>query len=143
MAVRRIGSMRMPDQPSVWNPAPNAIPGDILSGAPDYGGQSLREAPALIVTESQMAIHEAPEVPTQTKEPKPKGKRAKVKAVLPPDASRVVAVPAKEQPNRMPINLRVPSAVLERYKEGGPGYQGRIIAVLELFLEEGGTFVEI
>jgi uncharacterized protein (DUF4415 family) len=128
------------DQRTIWNISqPNSLsPGDVLSGAPGYGGQPLREPPALIVTEEHMAVHEAP---VASRKPA-KEKRPKVRAVLPEDASRTVRMPVAEGKNRVAINLRIPAALLNAYKSGGPKYQSRIIAVLELFVQEGGTFIE-
>lgn len=145
MAVRRVGSNRLPDnRNNVWSvSAPNSIPGDVLSGAPNYGGQSLRESPGPIITESEMAVHEVKEAPTRAKAGKPKlGRKPRVRAVLPAKASRTVMVPAKDALSRTAINLRVPTKLLQRFKDGGAGYQGRIVAVLELFVQEGGTFTE-
>ena len=139
MKIRRIGNTRPSDHTgNTWNVAnPNSlIPGDVLSGAPAYGGQSLREAPGPVVLEEHMAVHEpAPR-------PKARGRKPKVKAILPPDADMNVSMPGGETPMRTAINLRIPTRLLNRYKSSGPKYQSRIIAVLEMFVREGGTFTE-
>ncbi|MFI5247653.1 MAG: hypothetical protein ACHQWV_03770 [Nitrospirales bacterium] len=147
--VRRVGSNRMPDsQSNVWSvSSPNSIsPGDILSGAPGYGGESLRES-SPIITEEHMVVKEPQEAPTRAKKPKmsqspAKPKRPRIRAVLPPDAKRIVELPAAEGINRVAINLRIPAKILNHYKSLGPRYQTKIIAVLGLFVEEGGKFIE-
>jgi uncharacterized protein (DUF4415 family) len=147
MAVRRIGNTRLPDNPqNTWNvAAPNSIsPGDILSGAPGYGGQTLREAPGPFIGEEAMVTRILDEEPSKkAKKPSVRGRKPKIRAVLPVDAKRVVELPSKESLARTAINLRVPVEVLKAYKTGGRGYQSRMIAVLELFLEEGGKFIEV
>jgi uncharacterized protein (DUF4415 family) len=151
MAIKRIGNVRLPDNESnAWNIAtPNQIlPGDALSGAPAFGGQSMREAPGPIVTESEMVAIEVKEARGRAKKSKPsqppkKRKAPRMRAVLPPDAKRYVVLPSKEGSNRTAINLRMPAHLLQHYKAGGPKYQSRMIAVLELFVEEGGEFIEV
>lgn len=149
MAIRRVGSARLPDNPSnVWAKAPNRIhPGDIMADAPDFGGQSMREAQAPIITEDHMAFHEVSDTPEthrkHTDDAPKKPSKPKVRAVLPPEAKRFVVLRSPAADPKTPINLRMPSDLLEKYKSGGPGYQTRMIAVLELFLAEGGQFIEI
>lgn len=143
MAVRRVGSVRLPDdQNNAWAAPNHILPGDVLSGAPAFGGQSMREAPGPIVTEEHMAAVEPQEAPTQAKAPR-QARKPRVKAFLPPEASRVAVVPSTEPANRIAINLRLPAKLIEHYKLGGKGYQTRMIAVLELFIEEGGEFIEV
>jgi uncharacterized protein (DUF4415 family) len=151
MAIKRVGNVRLPgNESNVWSvAAPNHIlPGDVMSGAPAYGGQSMREAPGPIITESEMVAVEPKEARTRAKKPKPspspkKRKAPRVRPVLPPDAKRFVVLPSKEEANRTAINLRIPTKLLHHYKTGGKGYQTRMIAVLELFVEEGGEFIEV
>jgi len=150
MAIKRVGNTRMNDNPgNTWNAAAtNEIPGDVLSGAPGFGGQTLREAPGPIITEVHMVAEEHQKAPTRAKASKEqpttqRGKKPRTRAVLPPDAKRFVVLQSKEATNRVAINLRMPKSLLNSYKSGGKGYQTRIIAVLELFLEEGGQFIEI
>jgi uncharacterized protein (DUF4415 family) len=136
--IRRVGNVRLPDdQRSTWNVAsPNSInPGDILSGAPSYGGQPIRELAPIIVTEEHMVAVEPPKASVR-------GRKPKVKAVLPPDANMSLTLSGKGTPARTAINLRIPAGLLRHYKADGPKYQSRIIAVLEMFVREGGTFTE-
>jgi hypothetical protein len=141
MKVRRVSSTRPPDHTSnTWNVAsPNSlIPGDILSGAPGFGGQSLREASGPVIMEEHMAVHEAPapsEKPARTK-------KTRIRAVLPREASRIISASAMDAPDRTAFNIRLPTKLLNRYKSMGRGTSARIIAVLELFIAEGGTFTE-
>lgn len=136
MAVKRVGSVRPPDSTSnIWNAAPNYIPGDILSDAPGYGGQELREAPGPVITEEHMAVAPEPRRKRAASTPKPRQKRA-TKAVAPRRAQKILP-----PPKRRNINLRVPVDILERFMEPGPGYQSRIVSVLQLFLDQGGRFV--
>lgn len=142
MAIKRVGSSRLPDNTqNVWNVAsPNTIiPGDVLSGAPGFGGHELREARGPVITEADMTAHEVFNTP---KTHRKHAKKPKVRAVLPPEASRIVELRGKDAPNRTAINLRIPTRLLQHFKDSGPKYQSRIVAVLELFVEEGGTFVE-
>jgi uncharacterized protein (DUF4415 family) len=53
-----------------------------------------------------------------------------------------VSISSGDAPARTAINLRMPTALLQHFKRGGPKYQSRVIAVLELFVREGGTFIE-
>jgi uncharacterized protein (DUF4415 family) len=136
MAVRRVGNVRPNDSTSnIWGVAPNHIPGDVLSGAPGYGGQSLREAPGPVITEEHMVIAPDPHEKRVKAPPKERQKRI-TKAVMPQEKMEVAAPPEKRN-----INLRVPVAILERFKEPGPGYQSRMVSVLQLFLDQGGRFV--
>lgn len=169
MAIRRIGSTRLPDnKDNVWNAAPRHTPGDVLAGAPGYGGQELREAPGPIITESHMVAMEppvakkrgrpakkdkaavspsiAPVPPAQAKasprkaKAEPKAPR-KVKAVVADSADLRLAAPKRPKKENVPINLRMPADVLAKFKEGGRGYQTRIIAALRAFWENGGEFI--
>jgi uncharacterized protein (DUF4415 family) len=184
MAVRRIGSNRLPDDPSnIWNASTFAAPGDVMHEAPGFGGQSLREAPGPIITESHMVASEAPkpkkrgrpakpkpavqEAPRAAKAPsKPKATPSQASKATPSQASKATPSQASKapsdarkkvkgvvadgadlsvvlhgKPDSIPINLRMPPDLLARYKEGGSGYQTRIIAALRAFLDNGGEFV--
>ena len=154
MAIRRVGNTRLPDHESnIWNiSAPNTIlPGDVLSGAPGFGGQSLREAPGPVITETAMVtriLDEEPKIEAEkplqeAKKPSIKGKRPTIKAVLPPDTDMTIACPSNEAKERTFINMRIPTRLLEHYRAGGRGYQTRIVAVLTMFVENGGEFIEV
>jgi uncharacterized protein (DUF4415 family) len=131
MAIKRIGSARMHDDPNnVWNPT---LPGDVMHGAPGVYGQELREAPGPVITEAEMA--------PPAEEGKPVRKR--MAPSLPDEAVMEIKTAKKGEIPKIPINLRIPTDLLQKYKKGGPGYQTRMISVLELFFKSGGTFTEV
>jgi uncharacterized protein (DUF4415 family) len=147
--IRRVGNTRPSDHAgNTWNVTnPNSlIPGDVLSGAPGYMGESLREAHGPVITETHMVSRDTPKTPETRRKHAGSapvgGEKPRIRAALPKKAKRTVAIPQREDVERKLISIRIPEGVLRHFKDGGPGYQGRIIAVLELFVEEGGTFVE-
>jgi uncharacterized protein (DUF4415 family) len=94
-----------------------------------------------------MAVHEAP-APVKKPVGRPRKERlepepqTRLRAVLPENAKRVAKLPQRQKSTRVNINLRMPMELLVQYKLGGPGYQTRMIAVLQMFLDEDGEFVE-
>lgn len=136
MAVKRVGNVRPPDHMSnIWNATPDILPGDVLSGAPGYGGQELREAPGPVITEEHMVVVESPKKPPR----RPRKPSTRItEAVL----ERKRKPKIKAAPTRKNINLRIPLDVLDKFMEPGPGYQSRIVSVLRNFLNAGGKFAE-
>jgi uncharacterized protein (DUF4415 family) len=145
MAIRRIGNTRMPDaQNTAWDiTSPNTIPTNaLLKDQTDRNGP-ITESIGPIVTEEHMSVR-TQSTPSQSNPKKTtRPKRPKIKAVLPPEANRTIIITPKETASRTAINLRMPNSLLMQYKSMGSRYQTRMIAVLELFLEEGGEFIEV
>lgn len=134
MAIKRVGNRRMHDDPSnFWNPAQ---PGDVMHDAPGIYGQELREAPAIVITEAQMAP------PKRVGAGRKRAGKRVTTASLETSERLEVKVPRKKTEPKTPINLRIPNSLLKKYKKGGPGYQTRMISVLDLFFKQGGKFTE-
>jgi|WetSurMetagenome_2_1015567.scaffolds.fasta_scaffold00674_12 hypothetical protein len=139
--IRRVGNVRLPDdQRSTWNVTrPNSIVNHIDDD------QGMREAPGPVVTESHMSAMEPPKTPKtcqkHAKNTPIRSKKPKIRAVLPHDADMSAVVHDREVPLRTVFNMRIPTKLLQHYRESGPNTSARIIAVLEMFVREGGEFV--
>jgi uncharacterized protein (DUF4415 family) len=137
MAIKRIGSARLPDAVEKhWNYSPNVF------HAPPPDALLEREAAGPIITAAEMAPGEAtPPQPKQKASKKPKKTSpAELTPVFPKDAQLTLSpVTLKEKKEK--ICLSIPVAVLARFREDGPGYQLRIAQVLAEFWNIGGRFV--
>jgi hypothetical protein len=138
--IRRVGNVRLPDdQRPAWSVAsPNSIPH--RAGVPPE--QDMCEARAPTITEEHMVAREPGIRRKHSGNTPQRGRKPKIKAVLPQETNMAISLPGKDEPTKTVFNMRIPTRLLNHYRDSGPNTSARIIAVLEMFVREGGTFVE-